>query len=68
MAKSRRLFAAVMGLVLSVSLYLQACMSVQAEDYDDYPNQLRGGIASVLNPKNSSSTEAIISTTRYHVM
>ena len=64
MAKSRRLLAAVLGLVLSVSLCLQACMSVQAEDYDDYPNQLRGGIASVLNPKNSSSAEAVYETAR----
>lgn len=64
MAKGRRLFAAVLGLAMSVSLCLQAGMSVQAEDYDDYPNQLRGGIASVLNPKNSSSTEAVYETAR----
>lgn len=64
MAKSRRLFAAIIGLALSVVLCLQAGMSVQAEDYDDYPNQLCGGIASVLNPKNSSSTEAVYATAR----
>lgn len=64
MAKGRRLFAAVLGLVLSVSLCLRAGMSVQAEDYDDYPNHLRGGIASVLTPKNSSSVEAVYATAR----
>ena len=64
MAKSRRLFAAVLGLALSASLCLQAGMSVQAEDYNNYPSQLRGGIASVLTPKNSSSTEAVYATAR----
>lgn len=64
MAKSRRLFTVALGLALSVSLCLQAGMSVQAAGYDDYPNQLRGGIASVLNPKNSSSTEAVYATAR----
>lgn len=64
MAKSRRLFTVALGLVLSVSLCLQAGMSVQAVGYDDYQNQLRGGIASVLTPKNSSSTEAVYATAR----
>lgn len=64
MAKSRRLFAAVAGLMLSVSLCLQAGVSVQAENYDDSSNQLCGGIASVLNPKKSSSTEAVYATAR----
>lgn len=64
MAESRRLFAAVLGVVLSMVLFLQAGVSVQAEDYDDSPDQLCGGIASVLNPKNSSSTEAVYATAR----
>lgn len=64
MAKGRRLFAAVLGLVLSVSLCLHAGVSVQAGNYGDYHDQLRGGIASVLNPKNSSSTEAVYATAR----
>lgn len=64
MARGRRLFAAVTGLVLSVSLCLQAGMSVQAENSGEYSNQLRGGIAAVLNPKNASSTEAVYATAR----
>ncbi len=64
MAKGRRLFAAAAGLILSMSLFLQAGMGVRAEDFEDYPDQLRGGIAAVLNPKNSSSTEAVYATAR----
>lgn len=65
MAKGRKLFAAVMGLALSVSLCLQACISVQAEDYNnDSPGQLCGGIAAVLNPKNANSTDVVYATAR----
>lgn len=64
MAKSRRLSAAAMSLILSAILCLQAGMSVQAGNYGDPANQLCGGIAAVLNPKNSNSTEAVYATAR----
>ena len=52
MAKSRRRFAVLMGLVLCCSLAVQS-LTVQAGNLDD----LRGGLSAVLNPGSSSSTE-----------
>lgn len=60
MAKGRKRFAAMLGLLLSISLALQAGLLVNAagNTLDD----LRGGIASVLNPGSSTSTEIVNAT------
>lgn len=57
MAKSRRRFTALLGLVLCCSLALES-MTVQAGSLDD----LRGGLSAVLNPGASSSTEIMNAT------
>lgn len=57
MAKSRRRFIALLGLILSCSVSLQG-LTVQAGSLDD----LRGGIAAVVNPGSSSTSEIINAT------
>lgn len=63
MAKSRRLFAAALGLVLFLSLAMQADMTVQAGG-SDYLEDLRGGVAALLNPDVTNSTEIVNATAR----
>lgn len=60
MAKSRKRFAAVLGFVLCISLALQSGLSVHAEGstLDD----LRGGIAALLTPGTSTTSEIVDAT------
>ena len=58
MAKSRRMSAAALGLVLTMSLCVQTGMTAEAGN-DDYLNQLRGGVTAVLTPGSSGSAEAV---------
>ncbi len=55
MAKGRRLSAAALGLILTLSLILQADMTVQADD-SDYLKDMRGGVAALFSP-DSAETE-----------
>ena len=57
MAKSRRRFIALLGLYLSCSMVMQS-LTVQAGGLDE----LRGGIAAVVNPGSSSTSEIINAT------
>ena len=57
MVKSRRQSAALLGLVLCLSLLLQEELTVQAANGD-----LRSGIAAVLNPGSSDTTDIISAT------
>lgn len=59
MAKSRKRFTALLGLVLCCSLAVES-MTVQAGSLDD----LRGGLSAVLNPGVSGSTEIMNATAR----
>lgn len=63
MAKSRRLFAALTGIMMSVILFVQTGMAAQAGG-TDYLENMRGGIASVLNPGSTSSDEIVNATAR----
>ena len=54
MAKGRRLLAAVMGIVLSLSLALRVDMTVHAGE-GDYLSDMRGGVGSLLNPSVTDS-------------
>lgn len=63
MAKSRRLFAALTGVTMSFILFVQAGMTAQAGS-TDYLNNMRGGVASVLNPGTTSSAEIVNATAR----
>ena len=53
MTKCRKRFTGVAGLLLSLLLVLQSGMAVQASE-DDSLEQLRGGVAAVLNPGSSN--------------
>ena len=57
MVKGRRRSAALLGLVLGLSLLLQDGLTAQAANGD-----LRGGIAAVLNPGSSDTTDIINAT------
>ena len=61
MTKSRKLFTAVIGLLLSLSLILQLSTAVLASG-DDAIEQLRGGVAAVLNPGSSNSADVVNAT------
>ncbi len=58
MTNRRKLFTAVTGISLSLTLALQSGIAVSASE-DDSLEQLRGGVASVLNPGSSSSVEIV---------
>lgn len=63
MTKSKRLFVSALGLVMSLILTMQTNMTAQAVE-SDYIQQLRGGVAAVLNPGTVSSTEVLNATAR----
>ncbi len=58
MAKSRRLLTALLGVVLSLSLALQADMAVFAGE-DKGLEDMRGGVASLLNPGVTDSVAVV---------
>jgi len=62
MAKSKRLLATVTGMLV-FALSMQAGVSVKAAD-DDYLDQLRGGVAAVLNPGSSNSADIVDATAK----
>lgn len=63
MAKSRRMSAAALGLALTLALCLQMDITAEAGN-DDYLNQLRGGVATVLTPSPSASMDVVSATVR----
>ena len=63
MAKCRKRFTAVTGFLLSLALALQSGIAVQAEE-DDSMEQLRGGVAAVLNPGTSNSVDIVNATAK----
>jgi len=58
MTKSRRLLTVLMSLMMIVAISTQASMTVCAGD-NDYLQYLRGGVASVLTPATSDSTDVV---------
>ena len=58
MAKSRRLFIAVSGLALFLFLTVQMNMTVRAGSNENL-SDLRGGVAALLNPDVTNSTEIV---------
>ena len=63
MTKRRKLFTAVTGLMLSLIFVLQSGMAVLASE-DDSMEQLRGGVASILNPGSASSVDLVNATAK----
>ncbi|MBQ7774827.1 MAG: cell wall hydrolase [Lachnospiraceae bacterium] len=62
MARSRRLFAAVMGLILSIGLTNSTSMTVEAGSNVNYLDSLSGGVAAMLSYRNENA-EKLINTT-----
>ncbi|MCM1062847.1 MAG: cell wall hydrolase [Eubacterium sp.] len=63
MAKSRKLSAVLTGIALSFILFAQAGMTVWAGSPDRL-NNMRGGVASILNPGSTSSADIVSATAR----
>ena len=63
MAKSRKLSAVLTGIVMSILLSAQAGMTAEAGS-TDYLENMRGGVASILNPGSTSSDEIVNATAR----
>ena len=63
MAKGRRLFAALTGISMSFIMLAQTGMTVQAGS-TGYLGDLRGGVASVLNPGSTNAAEIVNATAR----
>ncbi len=63
MAKCRKLFAALAGVTMSLLLFVEAGMTAQASG-TDYLDNMRGGIASVLNPGSTNSADVVSATAR----
>lgn len=63
MTKSRRLLKTALGIVLSLSLALQTNATVRADGDNDL-NDMRGGVASLLNPQNTDSSDIVTATAR----
>ena len=64
MARSRRLLVALTGLVLSVSLAAQTGMTAQAGSNRNYLDSLNGGVAAILDPSATNTTETAKATVR----
>lgn len=62
MAKIRRLFAALTGVILSLILFVQTGMVTQAGS--DYLEDMRGGVASILNPGSTSTADIVNATAK----
>lgn len=58
MARSRRLFAALTGVVLSMAMAVQTGMTAQAGSNKSYLDSLNSGVAAILDPSATSTTEA----------
>lgn len=63
MARSRRLSAVISGLALMITLILQTDMTVQAGT-NNYLDELRGGVAAVLEPGTQNVAEIVNATAR----
>lgn len=63
MSKSRRLFAVLAGVTMSLFLFVEAGVTAQASG-TDYLDNMRGGIASVLNPGATNSADVVSATAR----
>lgn len=63
MAKSRKLLTVLTGWVLTFFLVMQSDITVQAGS-QSYIEDLRGGVAAVLNPGAASSTEIVTATAK----
>lgn len=62
MAKSRRLFTALTGVILSLILFVQTGMVTRAGS--DYLEDMRGGVASILNPGSTSTADIVNATAK----
>lgn len=63
MARSKGIFAALFGLVISLSLMMRASITVQAGS-KDYLNEMNGGVAAILDPGELNMAEIVNATAK----
>lgn len=61
MARSKRMLAAFVGLVVFLSVAMQSSITVQAGS-KNYPDELNGGVAAILDPGATNTAEIINAT------
>lgn len=64
MAKSRRLLVTLAGLVLSFSLAAETGMTAQAGSNKNYLDNFNGGVAAIIDPSVTNTTEIINATAK----
>lgn len=64
MAKSRRLSALLTGLALIIALFAGSDMTVQAGSNKNYLDSMNGGVAAILDPGATNTTEIIKATAK----
>lgn len=64
MAKSRRLSALLTGLALIIALFAGSDMTVQAGSNKNYLDSMNGGVAAILDPGATNTTEIINATAK----
>lgn len=64
MAKSRRLLATLTGLLLSAALVVETGMTAQAGSNKNYLDELNGGVAAILDPGATNTTEVLNATAK----
>lgn len=64
MAKSRRLSAVLTGLALTIAMFSGLDMTVQAGSNKNYLDSMNGGVAAILDPGATNTTEIIKATAK----
>lgn len=64
MARSRRLLVALIGLILSVIMAVETGMTAQAGSNKNYLDSFNSGVAAILDPSVTNTTEIINATAR----
>ena len=64
MAGSKRLLVGLAGFAVSVSLLAQTGMTVQAGSSDNYLDEISGGVAAILDPGATNTTELLNATAK----
>lgn len=64
MAKSRRLSAVLTGLALTIAMFSGLDMTVQAGSNKNYLDSMNGGVAAILDPGATNTTEIINATAK----
>ena len=62
MARSRRLLVTLVGVILALAMTVQTGMTVQAGSNRDYLDSVNGGVAALIDPSATNTTEIMNAT------